>query len=106
MPRKVLLLKALRVTAPLVWALTAFGCSGGIAPQGSDGRLLVTDRLRTACPGVTDGEIDSLIVLMEDLRVLGSTRDRQLDLAFEDCEEIAPPCLTCNIVIIDQVYGE
>lgn len=89
----------------MVLILAACGCSGEAVGQlDTQGRLDVTPRLRRACPGFTDGEIDVLIVLVEDVRLFGDSRGQQLDAVFEECPNSS--CVTCNIAIVDQVYDE
>lgn len=63
----------------------------------------VTDELRAACPGSTDAEIRTALILMVEDHENGWTKEEELEIAFNGC--LGSSCVTCFVTMIDQVWG-
>ncbi len=84
-------------------------CGSPAVPDLTDpNRLEVTDDLRTACPGISDASIETLISAAEEDRLAGFPRQTLLDGLQEACSSTGHPqnCIDCNTAIINQVHGE
>jgi len=86
------------------------GCGSQVVSM-PDNRLEVTIRLRQACQGFlqNDSEIDTLILLTEDVRLQGLTKSETLAGVSDSCDvgdpEISTVCVDCTVAIVDQVFG-
>lgn len=76
------------------------GC--GANPFG-DARMSVTPRLRDACRGLRDVEIQTVIDAVENDRLRGFTKQEQLDAGIVSCS--TGDCIVCLNAIINQLYG-
>jgi hypothetical protein len=75
------------------------GCGTDLFP----GRLDVSPALRSACPTLTDEEINSGLSLFEAARLDGNTYSDVIGaIVGGDCTS---ECGVCEIAIADQVYG-
>ena len=75
-------------------------------------RQVVNARLRDACPGQTDADIEAIIIVVEADLVRGFTKQRVLEKVTEDClarelteDDATEDCITCSTIIVDEVYG-
>jgi len=102
----------------LLSLLTVLGCGADplqqAAQQTPDDRLAVNDRLRTACPYMTDLNIEAALIAYEQDRLSGLPKADAIAAVIDACSQLVgvpdaaatwSECQTCGIVVIDQVYG-
>jgi hypothetical protein len=80
--------------------------SGGCpqVPQEQPDQDEVTDTLRAACPGSSDAEIRTLLLVIKQDYDDGWTKEEELRIALTGCYNSS--CVTCFVAAIDQVWGQ
>lgn len=90
----------------LLTLIVVAGC--GIYP---DYRLMVNDHLRSVCGpfDMTDGEIMDLLLVMEENRLSGWSKDAALVVVQSECESaplnMLASCWQCEVAMVEQIWG-
>lgn len=102
-----------RLTAVLSIALVSAGC-GSVSQPPDDGPQ-VTDRMREACPMLSDGLLEAWILAVDGLREDLPDVEQAIGQWVAGCENIPPDgnfqgdvqaCRECLPVIVEEVYSE
>lgn len=87
------------------------GCPAPPPPDGAP-RPLISDRLREACEGFRDVDIEALIIEIELDRQAGVLKRKEIEDVTDRCggrdffDDVAEgTCVTCSITVVDELYG-
>jgi len=105
--------RVLRTGVTVVISLALIGCPSMEAPAVEE--IGVTQRMRDACPVLTDEVLEAFILAVSSLRDEGLSESDATAQWVDGCASIPPDgsfqgdqeaCRTCMPVIVDEVYAQ
>ncbi len=94
-----------------ILVLLLAGCPAPPPPDGAP-RPVISNRLREACEGFRDVDIEALIIEIELDRQAGVLKRKEIEDVTDRCgrrsffDDLGEgTCVTCSITIVDELYG-
>ena len=105
---------------PTLLTFAVMGCGvmpttpGDTTPTTPDDTSSITDRMREACPPLTDEVLEAFVLAVVSLRDDGLSEANALAQWVDGCDSIPPDgnfqgdqdgCATCLTVVVEELYG-
>ncbi len=75
-------------------------------------RQAINARLRDACSGKSDADIEAIIITVEADLARGFTKQRVIEKVTEDCvardfteDGATDDCITCSTIVVDEIFS-